>query len=165
MYRSNNRYIKLKSIRLNSHVFNVLNQQLLGPFSTDVFASFQNTHLEHNFSWKPDPQAAGCWPFPTIGHPPDHESLRELHLLVGQNHLTLATRLVSSVRDFRMTSGLSPQRRGTVFSMLIWFYCAQQNHMIWISMEKMVQLVSCKEISWSFSSHYLQHYRIATCTI
>ena len=44
--------------RLHHQVFNVLNQQF-GPFSTDLFASFQNTHLEHYFSWKPDPQAAG----------------------------------------------------------------------------------------------------------
>ena len=44
--------------RLHHQVFNVLNQQF-GPFSTDLFTSFQNTHLEHYFSWKPDPQAAG----------------------------------------------------------------------------------------------------------
>ena len=43
--------------RLHPQVFNVLNQ-VFGPFSTDLFVSFQNAHVDHFFSWKPDPQAA-----------------------------------------------------------------------------------------------------------
>ena len=50
-------HINSSDWRLHHQVFNVLNQQF-GPFSTDLFTSFQNTHLEHYFSWKPDPQAA-----------------------------------------------------------------------------------------------------------
>ena len=44
--------------RLNPQVFSVLNQTF-GPFSTDLFASFQNAQVGHFFSWKLDPQAAG----------------------------------------------------------------------------------------------------------
>ena len=33
-------------------------QRRLGPFSVDLFASYQNTQLEMFFSWRPDPAAA-----------------------------------------------------------------------------------------------------------
>ena len=44
--------------RLNPQIFSILNQTF-GPFSTDLFASFQNAQVGHFFSWKLDPQAAG----------------------------------------------------------------------------------------------------------
>ena len=42
--------------KLNCSVFEGI-QELLGPFTVDLFASYKNTQLETYFSWKPDPSA------------------------------------------------------------------------------------------------------------
>lgn len=43
--------------QLNRECFSHL-RQIHGPFSVDLFASFQNTQLDIFYSWKADPQAS-----------------------------------------------------------------------------------------------------------
>ena len=44
--------------RLDPDLFLVLNQ-MFGPFTVDLFASYTNAQMEMFFSWKPDPKSAG----------------------------------------------------------------------------------------------------------
>ena len=44
--------------KLDPSLFSVLNQ-MFGPFTVDLFASYRNTQIETFFSWRPDPKSAG----------------------------------------------------------------------------------------------------------